>query len=388
MATATMRGGLLKASIRIDCPCCWQCYNAMAEFLWQAMMSSSTSSAAFASVLGFINTDRNEIMYNHIENSAREGIELSGEGFNFGSGTTAAENTIAHNVLLNNSHLDQVGDITLFRGAHRNVIRDNHIVGSDDGIGYGVWLLKNNNENQIRDNVVVGTFNGLYVTGGAKENIIEGNEFRDSVWDGINVNETPAFCPADLCLGEISENVISDNTVIGSGRHGIHFANPNEIGAVSNNRLERNLVRASGSNGFLIRNSGTERVFANIFEDNTAQQNSGDGFVLDGGSDQNTFKGNEAAENGGHGFVVTEGSDLNTFENNEAEENGGHGFVVTEDSDLNTFENNEAEENGGYGFLVDAILFNVFEDNECEDNLLGGSNQDAACGDDDADDED
>lgn len=305
-------------------------------------------------ILGAVNTDRNKIMYNHIENSLREGIELTGELFNSGSGTTAEENIIAHNVLLNNTHTTQLGDITLLNGTHRNVIRDNHIVGSDDNIGAGVWLFLRTNENQIRDNVVVGTFNGLQVHGGAVGNIIEGNEFRDSVQDGINVNAQEWTLP--LQGGEFRDNVILENTVTGSGRYGIHLANPLEIGQVTNNRLEGNLVGGSGSHGFLIENTGTDRVFANVFEDNKAQQNGGDGFVLAGGS-------------GG-----------NTFEDNEAKENVGHGFVVGEGSDQNVFEDNQAEENGGYGFLVDAILSNVFEDNECEDNQLGGQNLDGLCG--------
>lgn len=312
-------------------------------------------------IVGFKNTDRNEIMYNHIENSARQGIELVGKALEIDSNHTAEENIIAHNFLLNNSHSDQVGDITLWSGAHRNVIRDNYILGSDDDIGYGIWLLNNNNENQIRDNVVVGTFNGLQVNRGANDNIIEGNEFRDSVQDSINVNADsfPFFQG-----GEFRNNVILENTITGSGRHGVYFANPFEMGDVTNNRLEGNLVSSSGSDGFLILNSGTDRVFANTFVDNTAQQNGGHGFVLEGGSRGNTFDGNEAVENGGHGFVVAAGSNHNTFEDNEA------------------------EENGGYGFLVDAILSNTFEDNECEDNFLGGSNQNGVCGDEDEDEDD
>ena len=63
------------------------------------------------------------------------GIELTGEAFGLGSGDTATGNIVAHNVLVNNTQFDEVGDITLFSGAHGNMIRDNHITGSDDGIG-------------------------------------------------------------------------------------------------------------------------------------------------------------------------------------------------------------------------------------------------------------
>jgi len=227
-------------------------------------------------ILAVINTDRNDISYNYIENSFREGIEISGEAFDIGSGYTATENVVAHNVLVNNTHLDQAGDITLFSGAHGNVIRDNHITGSDDGIGFGIWLLINNNDNQILDNVVVGAHIGLQMlptdlllfewgfTGGASGNVIKENEFKDSILDGINNTD-----PAPWWGGTFSDNIISENTVTNSGRHGIHIANPEGVGNVTNNRIAENTISKTVGDGVILdagvnENRVTENKFRRI----------------------------------------------------------------------------------------------------------------------------
>jgi parallel beta-helix repeat protein len=184
-------------------------------------------------IVAAVNTDRNEISYNYIENSGRQGIELAAEVFFPGSGDTAAENIVAHNTLVNNTHRDDAGDIELFGAANGNVIRDNHITGSDDGIGIGIQLLYFNSDNQILDNVVVGTLVGLEVIPsdpfligigfdpGSNGNVIKGNEFRDSILDGINSLRG---------AGTFSDNLISENTVTNSGRHGIHLTNLDGLG--------------------------------------------------------------------------------------------------------------------------------------------------------------
>ena len=225
-------------------------------------------------IIAAVNTDRNDISYNYIENSAREGIEITGEAFDYGSGYTATENIVAHNVLVNNTHLDQIGDITLFSGAHGNVIKDNHITGSDDGIGIGIWLLINNNENQILNNVVVGAHIGLQVLptarplfdlgliGGASWNVIKENEFRDSILDGINNTD-----PDPDWVGTFSDNIISENTVINSGRHGIHIANPDGLGIVTNNRVAENTIRNTVGDGVILDTDVNEnRVTENAFK--------------------------------------------------------------------------------------------------------------------------
>jgi len=249
-------------------------------------------------ILAVINTDRNDISYNYIENSFREGIEITGEAFYIGSGYTATENIVAHNVLVNNTHLDEIGDITLFSGAHGNVIKDNHITGSDDGIGIGIWLLINNNENQILENVVVGATIGLQMlptdrflfvdlgfTGGASGNVIKENEFRDSILDGINNTD-----PAPYWVGTFSDNIISENTVTNSGRHGIYIANPEGIGNVTNNRIAENTIRKTAGDGvFLDTDVNENRVTENKF-----QRVDGNGVTIFGDDnqvDENKFGG-------------------------------------------------------------------------------------------------
>jgi parallel beta-helix repeat protein len=248
-------------------------------------------------IIAAINTDRNEISYNYIENSDREGIELAAEVSFPGSGETAAENIIAHNILVNNTHLDEVGDITLFAGANGNVIKDNHITGSDDGIGRGIHFIFFNSNNRILDNVVVGTRVGFEVLPtnppllgggfdpGSNENVIKGNEFRDNILDGININ------PVDLfSAGTSSDNIISENSVINSGRHGIHIGNPDGLGNVTNNRIDENTIKKITGDGMII---GAD-VNGNRVSENTFQRIDGNGVTILGDGnrvDENNFRG-------------------------------------------------------------------------------------------------
>ncbi len=210
-------------------------------------------------ILAAFNVDRNDISDNYIENCFREGIEITGEAFLFGSGATATENTIARNVLVNNTHLDEAGDITLFSGAHGNVVKDNHITGSDDGIGMGIWLFINNNDNQLLNNVIVGTTTGVQMlptdrslfeigfVGGASGNIVKGNKISDSILDGINNTDL-----APWFVGNFSDNRISGNTVTNSGRNGIHIANPDALGVVTNNRIAKNRIKKITGDGVIL----------------------------------------------------------------------------------------------------------------------------------------
>jgi CSLREA domain-containing protein len=241
-------------------------------------------------------TDQNEISHNYIENSYREGIELTGEIFSFGSGWSATENIVEHNVLVNNTHLDQVGDIVLFSGAHGNVIKDNHIIGSDDGIGFGIQLQINNNDNQILNNVIVGAVHGLQIwptvdyliaaglDSGASWNVITDNEIRDSISDGINLNTCGS------CAGTFSHNRITQNTVTNSGGHGIHMANPDWLGDVTNNRFDENTINKAAGDGMYI---GTD-VNQNRVTENIFRRIDGNGVTIFGDEnqvDENKFHG-------------------------------------------------------------------------------------------------
>ena len=250
-------------------------------------------------IIGAINTDRNDISYNHVENSFREGIELSGTAFDPGAGDTATENVISHNILVNNSHSDQIGDITLFDNANGNVIRDNHIFGSDDGIGSGIQLQVNNNNNQILDNVIVGAFVGIELLpttvfrigsgfhGGASGNVVKGNEVRDSILDGIS---NTRLDEDDFWGGTFSDNVISQNAVSNSGRHGVHIANSIGLGSVTNNRIDENLIKTTAGDGAII-DIGAN---GNRVTENTFRKIGGNGVTILGNGnrvDENKFQG-------------------------------------------------------------------------------------------------
>ena len=115
----------------------------------------------------------------------------------------------------------------------------------------------------------------------------------------------------------------------------------------------------------------------NVFVDNRAEKNTGDGFrIFD--SDDNVLVENKAKSNDGHGYALIPGSTGNQLFDNDSEKNGLDGYNIASSPDT-TLIDNTAKENGGVGFADDAPTSNTYIANNCTGNVGGGSTPTGLC---------
>ncbi len=89
----------------------------------------------------------------------------------------------------------------------------------------------------------------------------------------------------------------------------------------------------------------------NVFNSNTARDQSSQGFYFDQSSNNN-LTGNSANGNENNGFLFRTSSNSNRLSGNTANNNGVSGFLAFQDSLYNTFTGNNASSNGWHGFFM------------------------------------
>ncbi|MCE7986563.1 MAG: right-handed parallel beta-helix repeat-containing protein [Caldilinea sp. CFX5] len=169
--------------------------------------------------------------------------------------------TIANNKIYNNGYTGLV----LSRGCTDNVIYGNHIY---NNASHGLMLDRGVNRNLVYNNVIYDNkYDGfaIYQSG---YNEIYNNEIRNNGRYGFRISAE--FDDADIFDDVASDNVVRNNIISGSGKHGIYL-----IDRADRNVIVANQVISSAEVGIWL-NAGL-----NIIQGNTVIGSGKDGLLID-----------------------------------------------------------------------------------------------------------
>lgn len=168
--------------------------------------------------------------------------------------------TIANNYIHNNGYTGLV----LSRGCTDNVIYGNRI---HNNKSHGLMLDRGVNRNLVYDNEIIGNeYDGIAIYQ-SRDNQVYNNVIKENGRYGIRVSAE--FDPADIFDDIASDNVIRQNRVSGSGKHGIYLNERADRNEILNNEVisstesgiqlnvglvtvQNNLIIGSGKDGLLI----------------------------------------------------------------------------------------------------------------------------------------
>lgn len=156
--------------------------------------------------------------------------------------------TIANNKIYDNGYTGLV----LSRGCTDNLIYGNHIY---NNASHGLMLDRGVNRNLVYDNVITNNKYDGFAIYQSSYNQVYDNEIRDNGRYGIRVSAE--FDEADIFDDVASDNVIRNNIVTGSGKHGIYL-----IDRADRNVIVANEVISSTEVGILL-NAGLSLVQGN-----------------------------------------------------------------------------------------------------------------------------
>ena len=169
--------------------------------------------------------------------------------------------TIANNKVYDNGYTGLV----LSRGCTDNLIYGNHIY---NNASHGLMLDRGVNRNLVYDNVITHNKYDGFAIYQSSYNQVYNNEIRDNGRYGIRVSAE--FDDADIFDDVASDNVIRNNIISGSGKHGIYL-----IDRADRNAIVANQVISSTEVGILL-NAGLTLV-----QGNSVIGSSKDGLLID-----------------------------------------------------------------------------------------------------------
>ena len=169
--------------------------------------------------------------------------------------------TIANNYIHDNGYTGLV----LSRGCTDNVIYGNRI---HNNKSHGILLDRGVNRNLVYDNEIIGSEYDGIVLYQSSYNQIYDNVIQNSGRYGIRISAE--FDPDDVFDDVASDNLIQNNRVSASGKHGIYL-----LDRADRNQLVANQVSSSTETGILL-NAGLTTV-----QGNTVTDNGKDGLLID-----------------------------------------------------------------------------------------------------------
>lgn len=266
--------------------------------------------------------------------------------------------TIANNYIHDNGYTGLV----LSRGCTDNVIYGNRI---HNNKSHGILLDRGVNRNLVYDNEIIGSEYDGIVLYQSSHNQIYDNVIHNSGRYGIRISAE--FDPGDIFDDVASDNLIRNNRVLASGKHGIYL-----LDRADRNQLIANQVISSTEAGILL-NVGLTTV-----QDNTITESGKDGLLIDnkpytagtnvGGpskpplgqpGEENQILANRLQRNGESGIHINNGG-------NNRIGSLGAGNILTENRDS--------------GLLLKRTAATIVDSNEIRANRAGnGAGINATC---------
>lgn len=169
--------------------------------------------------------------------------------------------TIANNYIHDNGYTGLV----LSRGCTDNLIYGNRI---HHNASHGMMLDRGVNRNLVYDNEIIGNKYDGFAIYQSSYNQVYNNTIKDNGRYGVRISAE--FDSADIFDDVAGNNVIRQNTITGSGKHGIYL-----VDRADRNTIVENQVISSTEVGIMI-NAGL-----NLVQGNTVTGNGKDGLFID-----------------------------------------------------------------------------------------------------------
>ena len=169
--------------------------------------------------------------------------------------------TIANNYIHDNGYTGLV----LSRGCTDNLIYGNRI---HNNASHGLMLDRGVNRNLVYDNEIIGNQYDGFVIYQSSDNQVYNNVIKDNGRYGVRISAE--FNETDIFDDVAGNNVIRQNTITGSGKHGIYL-----IDRADRNTIVENQVISSTEVGIML-NAGL-----NLVQGNTVIGNGKDGLFID-----------------------------------------------------------------------------------------------------------
>ncbi len=181
----------------------------------------------------------------------------------------------------------------------------------------------------ITNNTVAGNNYGIWQTD-ADYNNYSNNNATLNRYDGISIDQSSRF------------NTLVNNSVASNGWNGI------EVYDSDQNFEANNTARNNTQDGFKL------FVYANnnVLVNNTAYNNSENGFRVDGNSTSNQLSYNNATNNSNDGFLILSNSGDNTLDHDQGIKNNNNGFEMIGAAAFNTVSFSNASNNTNSGIWV------------------------------------
>lgn len=258
----------------------------------------------------------------------KSGITLDCAGFlvaGAGSGNGITLGPGIHGVTVRNCVLTNFAIGFYLNGAFGNTLQGNVALGPGQNVSAFTsgFYLDGANGNNLQGNVAAGENTSFVFVSSNANNVTENT---------ANTDLTSGFY-----LQASQSNVLADNTAVGSGVLGfllsVDSANNTLLGNAAMGRRGGFTVFASPGNALTdnratLGDTGFDVDFTsfNVLTGNTADNNTGDGFLLSDSAVQNTLIGNAADDNGGYGYHDFDagtgtGGTTNTYVANECSGN-------------------------------------------------------------------
>jgi hypothetical protein len=233
-----------------------------------------------------------------------------------GSNTTAnvvSGNRIGTNAAGTAALANGFGGVIVTGGAHDNLIGGGNVISGNANAG--IWLTGAGvDDNKVSGNLIglnsAGTsalsnsFVGMYVTAGAKDNLIKGNVLSGNPSEGIRIAD------AGSTGNRVEGNLIGTNAA-GTAAVANGFAGATLYNGASGNSIIGNVVSGNGSYGIVAGDAGSdgnliESNLVGVLRSGAALGNGFSGVMFSNGSQGNTVRGNLIRNNGTYGIALFE----------------------------------------------------------------------------------
>ncbi|MHA2367033.1 MAG: right-handed parallel beta-helix repeat-containing protein, partial [Candidatus Hodarchaeales archaeon] len=302
----------------------------------------------------------------YLSNNSKVSGNVANNNIDSGINLGETDNTnVSGNLVLNNGGAGIFLDDSNYIKILNNSVNHNNA----SGIGLG---NTNNNGQLIQNNCSFNRF-GIQLDSNCENNTIRGNFVNNNAEYGMNLMES-------------GNNVIKENIVNNNGNMGINLEPKSSYNEIVDNTVNFNgwtgiHLQDNSTNNLLLSNNCSHngnginlRAPNNTISENYIEYNSGNGIYLWGAdSIHNTLSNNitrNFINNNIYGIVLSDESSLNKFEGNRIIDNTGTGFLIDPGCNdnlifNNTFINNintNAEDNGNNNNWNSTTLGNYWDD--------------------------
>jgi len=176
-----------------------------------------------------------------------------------------------------------------------------------------------------------------------------------------NMNITN-FSVGILFDGGVNNSLVENNTVNNNSGNGIRLRSSS-----NNNQLTNNIVNSNGNHGVLLSDSSNNNQLTN----NIVNSNNNQGIFLSVSSN-NQLTNNLANNNVGNGIRLQASSNNNQLTNNIANSNNNLGISISSSSNNNQLTNNIANSNNNQGIFILSSSNNQLTNNTANNNSQDG----------------